>query len=74
MDKKISDNSSALKPYQQEPMAGAGVFLPKTDFGKELLAIRNKALAEGLRLMSNDEILNEIEARRYGRLSQNHDC
>ncbi len=36
----------------------------KTDFGKKLLAIRNKAIKNGLPLLSNDEILAEVASGR----------
>lgn len=36
----------------------------KTDFGKRLLAIRNKAIKNGLTLLTNDEILAEVASGR----------
>jgi hypothetical protein len=39
-------------------------FLPETDFGRELWALRRKAIAEGMALLSGDEIAAEIAAGR----------
>ncbi len=36
----------------------------QTELGKQLLAIRRKAIAKGLQLKSTDEILAEIRADR----------
>lgn len=39
-------------------------FVPKTALGKRLLELRNKAVAAGMRLLSEDEILEEVRRRR----------
>jgi len=39
-------------------------FEPETDFGRELWALRRKAIAEGMTLLSGDEIAKEIAAGR----------
>jgi hypothetical protein len=39
-------------------------FVPETDFGRELWALRRKAIAEGMVLLSGDEIAEEIAAGR----------
>lgn len=41
-------------------------FMPRTSFGKELLSLRNRAIASGMRLLSDDEILKEVKSRRGG--------
>jgi hypothetical protein len=41
-----------------------GSFKPRTEFGKKLQQLRNRAIAEGMRLKSCDEILAEIETER----------
>jgi hypothetical protein len=41
-----------------------GDLVATTDFGRELLAIRNKAIAEGMKLCSVEEILAELAADR----------
>ncbi|MDR1044870.1 MAG: hypothetical protein LBP33_07100 [Candidatus Adiutrix sp.] len=38
--------------------------VPKTDFGRELLALRNKAIADGMKVRGAEEILSEIEESR----------
>ncbi|MDO8971799.1 MAG: hypothetical protein Q7U74_13990 [Saprospiraceae bacterium] len=49
----------------QTRLAGlADVFIPRTELGKRLAAIRNKALAAGMQLMSENEILEEVKRRR----------
>lgn len=40
------------------------VFIPRTELGKQLAAIRKKALAAGLQLMNENEILDEVKRRR----------
>jgi hypothetical protein len=42
-------------------------FVPKTSFGKRLMALREAALAEGMRLLTTEEIQDEV-ARRRGEL------
>ncbi len=72
-NKKTSGRLSDIGPGRQEVPPCLEEFKPKTAFGKELWAMRRKALAEGMRLMTNEEILAEIESRRYGRLTESHD-
>lgn len=38
--------------------------VPKTDFGRELLELRRKAIADGLEVRGADDILAEIEESR----------
>jgi hypothetical protein len=45
-------------------------FVPRTEFGKRLVALRAKAMASGMRLLSEDEILEEVRRRR-GELQEN---
>jgi hypothetical protein len=66
-NKKTNGQPSELKPGQPERPSDPDDFAPETAFGKELWALRQKAVAEGMSLISNDEILAEIESRRYGR-------
>lgn len=39
-------------------------FVPKTELGKRLLDLRNRAIASGIRLLSEDEVLEEVRRRR----------
>jgi len=40
------------------------VYRPKTTLGEKLMALRNRAIAKGLRLLDADEISEEIRRRR----------
>lgn len=72
-NKKTGGPAGDLKPGHPEQPLDNEEYVPKTDFGKKLWALREKALAEGMTLMSNEEILAEIEARRYGRPTDRHE-
>ncbi|MFH0824564.1 MAG: hypothetical protein V2B18_17560 [Pseudomonadota bacterium] len=39
-------------------------FIPRTRLGEKLLRLRNQAVAEGLELLSEDEVIEEIKRRR----------
>ena len=39
-------------------------FKPKTELGKKLYALRMKAIASGMKLLSQDEVLEEVKRRR----------
>lgn len=41
-----------------------GEFVPRTDLGKRLVALRSKAIAAGMLLLDEDEILEEVRRRR----------
>lgn len=41
-----------------------GGFIPRTDLGKRLVALRSKAIAAGMLLLDEDEILEEVRRRR----------
>jgi len=63
----MSDEAKAMSS-EREPRhiapAGGDDFVPETDFGRELWALRRKAVAEGMALLSGDEIAEEIAAGR----------
>jgi hypothetical protein len=40
------------------------VFTPRTDLGKRLYALRTKAVVSGIRLLSEEEVLDEVKRRR----------
>lgn len=42
------------------------IFVPKTVLGKKLLSLRNKAIISGMKLLSEDEVLEEVKHRRGG--------
>ena len=39
-------------------------FTPRTALGMKLMSLRNRAIASGMKLLSEDEILNEVRRRR----------
>lgn len=39
-------------------------FVPRTPLGKKLLSLRTRAIAAGMRLLSADEVLEEVKRRR----------
>jgi hypothetical protein len=39
-------------------------FTPRTEFGRRLCALRNKAIAAGMKLLSAEEVLEEVKRRR----------
>lgn len=39
-------------------------FIPRTAFGKTLAALRFRAIAQGMPLLSQDEVLTEVKRRR----------
>jgi hypothetical protein len=45
-------------------------YVPRTAFGRKLVELRNKALAAGMRLFSEEEVLEEVKRRR-GELEDN---
>jgi len=40
------------------------IYMPRTPLGRKLMALREKAIAGGMPLMSSDEISEEISQRR----------
>jgi len=59
----MSDEAKVMS-IEREPRhiasAESDDFVPETDFGRELWALRQKAVAEGMALLSGDEIAKEI--------------
>lgn len=45
-------------------------FIPRTSLGNKLLALRTKAIAAGMKLLSEEEVLEELQRRR-GELEDN---
>jgi hypothetical protein len=39
-------------------------FVPRTALGRKLLDLRNRAIAAGIRLLTEDEVLEEVRRRR----------
>lgn len=40
------------------------VFIPRTILGKKLMSLRKRAIASGMRLLSEDEVLEEVKRQR----------
>jgi hypothetical protein len=63
----MPDDEAKSMYIEREPhgIAPAGDdFAPETDFGRELWELRRQAIAEGMVLLSGDEIAEEIAAGR----------
>ena len=58
------DKVMAIEQEQSNIAPEGDEFVPETDFGRELWALRQKAIAEGMTLLSGDEIAEEIAAGR----------
>ena len=56
-------NKPIPKPFETAPI-DQNRQAPKTDLGRRLLALRERAIAKGMRLLSQEEILAEIRQRR----------
>jgi hypothetical protein len=39
-------------------------FIPRSDLGRKILELRKRAIDEGMRLLSEDEVLEEVRRRR----------
>jgi len=58
--KKGDDASGVVRA----PYTGDRKFEPKTELGKKLLEIRNRAIENGMDLLSTEEVLEEVRSRR----------
>ena len=56
------DSETAITP----PNSNSG-FIPRTPLGKKLDLLRKEAIAEGMRLLSAEEMLEEVQRRRGGK-------
>jgi hypothetical protein len=60
---QLTKKYNGFPPMLMETPLQRGI-VPKTDFGRELLALRNKAIADVMKLRGAEEILSEIEESR----------
>jgi len=60
VEKKISTCQSTKVSLSEWEL----VFTPRTDLGKRLYALRTKAVVSGIRLLSEEEVLDEVKRRR----------
>jgi len=51
-------------PSELEREAQGKHYVPQTEFGRKLLKLREEAIAKGMKLLTEDEILAEIRSRR----------
>lgn len=60
----IGKEQSTNQMTEVRPAEWVGGFIPRTELGKRLVALRNKAIATGMRLLNEEEILEEVRRRR----------
>lgn len=60
-NKETASTKESIRPVR-EPITDD--FIPETEFGRELWALRQKAIAEGMTLLTGEEISEEISAGR----------
>jgi hypothetical protein len=72
--KKIVAKKSAVKTraIKKKRVVKDFDFKPKTELGKRLWAIRQRAIAEGMKLLNADELEKEILERRAGTFTDNY--
>jgi hypothetical protein len=56
-------NKPMLKPLETAPI-DYNRPAPRTELGRHLLALRERAIANGMRLLSQEEVLAEVRQRR----------
>ena len=44
--------------------SGSGAFIPRTALGKKLASLRNRAMTSGMKLRTENEVLEEVKRRR----------
>jgi len=54
---------------KQQQVAKDFSFTPKTELGRDLWAIRQRAVASGMKLLNSEELEQEILSRRGGDLT-----
>ena len=52
-----------MKIHVQSQAESIG-FVPRSDWGWKLVELRKRAIDEGMRLLSEDEVLEEVRRRR----------
>jgi hypothetical protein len=62
-----TDGVITITPVEE---ADCSLFTPRTELGKRLLALRAKAVLAGMKLLSEEEVLEEVKRRR-GELDEN---
>ncbi|MEW6138772.1 MAG: hypothetical protein AB1733_11115 [Thermodesulfobacteriota bacterium] len=44
--------------------SGSGAFIPRTALGQKLASLRNRAIASGMKFLTENEVLEEVKRRR----------
>lgn len=60
----LEQERSTFQACRVTPSRWESDFVPRTALGKKLLDLRNRAIASGIRLLSEDEVLEEVRRRR----------
>lgn len=60
----VSNAVSHVTKLEIKSQASMPAYIPRTALGERLLALRNKAIANGMRLLSTDEVIEEVARRR----------
>lgn len=66
----VSGEKSTSQATEVMPSHWEAEFIPRTALGKTLVALRTQAIAAGMRLLTEDEVLEEVRRRR-GELEDN---
>jgi len=60
----VEEERSTCQSINVFPARWEKGFIPRTDLGQRLYALRTKAIAAGMKLLSEEEVLEEVKRRR----------
>lgn len=60
----LEQERSTFQATRVTPCHWESDFVPRTALGRKLLDLRNRAIAAGIRLLTEDEVLEEVRRRR----------
>lgn len=60
----VAEQSSTCQTTQVSLSRWEREFTPRTELGRKLYALRMRAIASGMKLLSQDEVLEEVKRRR----------
>lgn len=66
----VEPGKSTCQSMNVFPSQWETVFTPRTELGRKLYALRNKAVAAGMKLLSEEDVLEEAKRRR-GEIGEN---
>jgi len=64
LNSPVEQERSTFQATQVSPCHWEIDFVPRTALGRKLLYLRNRAIAAGIRLLTEDEVLEEVRRRR----------